>query len=651
MLLLVALLPPRPLGAQERHEHKVLLPNGIEGTLSKGYRVVKGDTVLLGDWRLHLSRPAPLDRTLIGSVELEGRYEQGLRSGNWTFSAKELRTSEEPIVVGYQVVHTASGIEHLVSGPFHEGQATGRWNAVEQRIDKGRPLDTLFHGQYSFSEGRPMGQMSSWSPNISIRGGFGQGGLLDGEWRSTHRMPNGDNVVEVRMYEAGILREHWFERGKSRTVVEYAGIGMPSPSDASEWRVMDLDPDILGLLALTGQAQDALLQDGSKNPAAQSDALLLRTFSVLVHHDGMDIWTLAKGGPPPGPGRIKLKEYAYTEGEAHARDEAVANYAAALELITRSMNEPLTDLGQHAYEEFAYHLAVMAIHKKNLAMLANIMALLEHPLSRFIDRRAFLSARAPLLEYPAEVVYTFKEDQRTKVHAFPPTFLPQGSTVQGLREHLAAVLKDLQSNRRKVDAILDKYRSQSLLVAKEERLVRKRDSLLALYGNTAGREDFNAHHQRLAAPMRDLVLTRFKEYASLDQQGKLDRIDALLACYNEGIDVYNKQVRAPMRIDRVEEIYTRSVWNPHTFTYMDERIKERLYRAYENVLLPLVLTEMGSRLECGKLMPKQQNLEKLYLRMIDLREQDTRGIERQLRRGMDAEEVLRILELQLDLDR
>lgn len=654
-VLSAVVLLPLMLISQERSEVPHTMPWGVKGTLSHGYFLSKGDTVLSGDWRFRASQVDTTDPSIVHGLELRGQCDQGLKTGVWTYSAQDLRTGDRPIVRDHQVVWSATGMEHMVNASFDAGSATGTWQMIERHIGQAGPTDTTSYLQASFSKGLPTGTLHGRIGETSFQGAFAQGGLLHGEWHFEHRMPGGRTVMEFRRYEEGILREHLFEQQGLTVTLQHPGLGLSMASDAMDLKEVGINKDYFELLAFTGNRDSSTEEPPGLSSlpvdslASRSSALLLHGLTALTAHNKRNIWATPCGSEPPAPGLVRMRHFPYSDQEQLARVNAIEAFRECQELVTRFFSDPLTDLARHAYEDVEALHAVMMIHQENIGKLGKVMTVLEHPMSAYTDRRILLPWLIPSLEHPSSVSYWFKDTSRNRDHAFPhlPTDAP--ATAMALEEHLTATRKDLLSIRHKVDLILDRYKGQSLLVEKEEKLVRKRDSLLSLYGNTAGKDDFNPYHERLASGMREMVLTRFKEYAGLDQERKLDHIDGLLACFNEGLDVYQKQLRTPVRIARIDELYTRTIWNPHTFTYMDERIKERIYRAYENVLLPLVMDEMATHVECGKMMNKQQNMVKLYQRMLELREQDTRDIDRQLRRVTDPEDLMRILGLDLNL--
>jgi hypothetical protein len=76
---------------------------------------------------------------------------------------------------------------------------------------------------------------------------------------------------------------------------------------------------------------------------------------------------------------------------------------------------------------------------------------------------------------------------------------------------------------------------------------------------------------------------------------------------------------------------------------MDERVKERVYTAFENYLLPYLLKQIKENISCSKIQKNGENIQTLYDRMLAIRDEDTRDQERALRREKDVDVILQIL--------
>ncbi|MGB3799584.1 MAG: hypothetical protein WA952_07180, partial [Lewinella sp.] len=72
--------------------------------------------------------------------------------------------------------------------------------------------------------------------------------------------------------------------------------------------------------------------------------------------------------------------------------------------------------------------------------------------------------------------------------------------------------------------------------------------------------------------------------------------------------------------------------NNFTATVMEELVKKRLYRAYDERLIPYYLNRVRTQLSCENAATLSAGLESLHLRMLELRMEETDELESRLRR-------------------
>ena len=73
---------------------------------------------------------------------------------------------------------------------------------------------------------------------------------------------------------------------------------------------------------------------------------------------------------------------------------------------------------------------------------------------------------------------------------------------------------------------------------------------------------------------------------------------------------------------------------------MDETVKRRILSAYTNVLIPYYLKNITQGLPCENAPQWIELVNKTYDRMLELREEDTRKMERKLKKEEDPLVVL-----------
>lgn len=641
-----------PTMGQQLYTGPYLWGDSILGEASFQYIVVRADTLMHGPFRFNSVRTEPGDDLHMRSTELIGAHERGTRTGEWTYRAKDLRATSEPSLADFDLVRKTSGKERLIRGSFKAGRAHGAWHAMGRSIADGSAKDTVFAVQCQFNDGMFTGAASGHLGNIRFNGQFSHGGKPDGPWSFTHTLgEDGSTISEVMTYDEGMLVSHTM-------AVPHTSEGTPLELLRTTGRTADAVevPLSEGYFRAIGAGTMDLVAEGNA-PTMGPDTLLIRTRQLMMRAltatgatSSPSIWHALAGTQAVQTPLVRLEHHPLDERERKDVADLARMHRESMAIIDHHLKDPLVDLGKYAYEEVERIHAIMLEYATRMKAMEPMVGMLNDTVAWFIDRDAMLARSMPDISFPESVRYTFKEKMHVVAHAFPSP-LPHGTAnVARLKAHLEEVHRDVVPLGRRSSTILDRYKTQSKLAEEEEKLLALRDSLLILYDEVPKREDRNQYHDMLAGSMRQMVIALFKEYAELDPEEKMERMEGVFNCYREALDAYASQSKIPVRLSKLDETYTRSVWNPYTFTFMEERVKERVYRAYEQVLLPYLLERIRDSVDCGKMGPAHENIAALYRRMEDLREQDTRDLERQLRRVSDPTEVIGILSLQLDLD-
>jgi hypothetical protein len=122
-----------------------------------------------------------------------------------------------------------------------------------------------------------------------------------------------------------------------------------------------------------------------------------------------------------------------------------------------------------------------------------------------------------------------------------------------------------------------------------------------------------------------------------------ERVEELEVCLSELIDLAGIVSQLDTRRGEIDIAYQEDVWNPFTATVMKEDVKKRLTRAYEKQMLPYILQQLENRLSCDNASDIAAMLQDLHARMLALRDEDTRRLERRVRRKDDALEILEMI--------
>lgn len=156
-------------------------------------------------------------------------------------------------------------------------------------------------------------------------------------------------------------------------------------------------------------------------------------------------------------------------------------------------------------------------------------------------------------------------------------------------------------------------------------------------------------HQKLKESHFEGTLEGFhQQYATAaNYEEKIRYIEQMLDLL-ESIETVCKQSGEIFeRYRRIDEAYMENNFNAFTYTNYDVRVKERLYKAGNERLFKYYLDQMlAANKDYKEMKGYLSRIELLQRRMLQLREEDTRAIERKLGNNTQVMTIETLLKLQ-----
>lgn len=626
------------------------LADGTVGQLNYVNAVFLGDTLKHGDFRFQaVEHDADNEQSFI-SVEYAGNYNKGLKDGKWLYRKAVVQKTGEPTVNGYVLQQAVEGEELVISGSFSNGEATDVWVSMRRSIVDGQPADTLEYVTAEFKSGNLKGKAQGYVDQLKFKGAFVEDGLLTGNWEFNGRM-NEKPFKEVRKYEQGYFVEHSIQRAQKAYKLLHPD-QFRAASDAGSWGAKALNAGVISVL----MESNLLLESQSEKERNVQMAIVRTTNEVMdqaLHafgkRNGTDIWAAFDGSEPLGGPKMMVRRFPFSEQEA----EALANSRKKLAQIEQTnqdfFSDPIVDVGRFAYEDVAFSYELLSQYKTVAQKLGEVIEKLQNPSYQYVNRELLFKGMGLTLHFPDSVNYEFDDTLRSRPWLFPW----QGSygflSMHEIDSQLTTIDAQLSQLIKNVDLTLEDYKRESLLSEMEVQIIEARDEAIDLFERKTRVADFNGYHEQLAPHLVTFVMEHFKSYARLSPQEKLEASESVLTCFKDVVQLYEELRKQPLREENLTEIYTRTVWNAYTFTYMDELVKERLFRAYEEELLTAITQDLMDHLSCDNIGTKSKNYAAVYKRMQELREQDTKAEERQLRKSGGVTNLIAIFNFELSL--
>ncbi len=626
----------------------VILADTLEGNVYANYLVNGRDSVLHGEFSFYSTQPVGGIESTFRGTHIKGNYKDGTKHGSWEFSQRQLVPIGEYQLNDYVFQKSSEGLDYRVNGSFRDGKAHGKWKSVKQQIRNGQIQDTLIFIQSEFRNGVPFGRVESTTPELKMTGHLNEDGLLIGNWIFEYVTKG---TSEHRVFSNGVLVQHFFETLDGRVSLLYNGLDM-SLSDDEDWKELDATGIFFEIMEVAHRG-NFYPQSNSMNfdsRIASSNQLMRESLKSLKGSDESDIWAVLPGSEPIEQAKVRLRFYPFEGDEKLQIERSSDLYDEIGKRCEDFFNDPIVDIGRYSYEDVAYYFEVLTVYCDQARNLGGLVEMLLGEEFEYINRSELFPLMKPEIVFPERIEFEFKDSVRFREFHFPVEIEHSNGLISLILEHLEVVNDDLLRIQNDIDKILEKYKKESQLAESEVKLIELRDDIIARFRMEVDTDDYNAYHADLKERVISNVRNDFKRYGERSLDERAEQVDDLVKCFNAYLDLFEAVKKIPLRIAQIEESYTRTLWNPYTFTYMDERVKERVYRAYEQIILPALLDDLNNNLSCSTVENKPGNFVEMYNRMLKIRDQDTKQIERQLRRMTDMNEILELLDIQLTIN-
>lgn len=624
--------------------------NGLTGQVAYDFSVKNKDTILNGNFDFLKSETDSTFENQINGFSITGHFKNGIKEKSWQFSNKVLSPANDIKMEGYHLKYLSNGVENAVDAYFTDGNAHKKWESRKLKIHNSEVTDTLFLSFSNFDNNHFSGDFFAVNPNLRIFGKTDEDGFLHGEWVFDYYGGQNNGVKEIRSFDKGVLIGHIIVKDGNEYEIKHIGLDK-SIDDEGDWESIEVDSEFFDVIFQTnfGKKEKEGQSEFTDNIIQHSSSFLRKSIFSYIKINDNYIWSIIDDTKIQLP-LLKIKKYPYSSDELVQIKEARENISKAKEIVNNYLKDPQVELNKHAYRELALYYEIYSEYIDEIVKLEKVFDLLSLPSYEFINREEIMPYIFEGLEYPSEVTFEFKDEIKQEKVEFPENLKVEDASIKSLAEHVNEILKMLKAKLEIVEPIIERNRKRFEIEDKEKELLLYRDSIKTLFSNTLEDENFNSLHQRYAETIINYSSNQFKEYAKLPIEKRIEKTDKLLNCLLTFIDSYNQFAILQEQKERIKEEYTRVVWNPFTFTDMEETVKERVYNAYNKDLIPFLLSDLNDNITCNKIELRLQNFTKVYEKMMVLRNQDTKEIERALRRVHDAKKIIEILSLELELN-
>ncbi len=618
-----------------------------QGSATFDYYLKKQDTIFDGVFQYdQLSKENT--KRIQSIISYKGEFSKNKLQGEWTYSMKNIESIGEQRAEGFDLISSTSGNEFLLSADFDKDHPKGNWQIIKRDFLTSKPADTLYRSKLKFTKKHVKERFTVDHKNVKIAGSFNNKGLLNGEWKIIHRDQE-QNIIEIRDYEDGAIKKHYFKVNGQKVFVDYLGLDMSKEKSEETWEDVAYDELYVAVLELanisTYQIDES--DDRLDQLASFSTDMIRDAFMEYHQYKDVDIWeSVAKNKVVHfNKNSVSLRRYPFSAQEAEAIDALEDDLLFIKEKLREFEDEEMMEIGEYQYKTLRKTDEIYQLINTRLAQLEKNVSITQSDALEYLKREELDHKIFEEINFPEMINAEFKDEQLKIKTGLPLSFDADNFKLSDLVDFMHKLQQRVASLDAEAQKKLDELLMQTKLNEIEDELIEKKDKALALYAQDTKKDAFNAYHQSAAENAGEFVRDKFRQYASLSLDEKKSRIDEFLACFDAVIDLYHLQSEIPSRLDRIEELYTRTVWNPYTYSDMDETVKKRIFVAYDEILIPFLLEHINKEINCKDIPRNINNFKRLYDRMVELREQDTKDIERQVKKENDPLMLFKLLSI------
>ncbi|WP_324027322.1 hypothetical protein QSV08_05560 [Maribacter sp. BPC-D8] len=625
-----------PMNAQETQTYNGPLQIGkYNGKATYSYKLVENDTVLDGDFTVLRSNLQELLEKQDYSFQFKGAFVDGTANGPWKFQFGEFNSKSQSEVIDYQYRVLVSGIQKSAAGKIKMGKPNGKWTILEEQIENSEISSTLFKSVVSFDNGVPQQNFSINNENYTLVGRFLRDGLAHDEWSLFPS--NGMDQSESWYFKDGILQSIRVDDDNDhKTIQAYKGY-------SGETRVINLDAGYIKALEIQLSQVDVDILHHNSLPE-----LLKQNAARYQEVDGI-LSELGKSEFLP-EFKVKVPYYPLDSSQIRKVDSIVSYYKKANELSESILHNSQLNILRLSDTNTAYQYnTVLQLKENYLKPIQEIVSydslgILEYTSQEQLVNHVFANGM-PKSEMDIEI--QVDSVSSSKSYTIPTTSLTKSSNSN--IENIEAVAKmgydGILAIANEVKETLAQEKRQNELASLEEEIILQNDSLVSFI--IATNDSIPLKYANSLQQIKSFANTTLNDYSKVKSaQNRLIAARSTVKCLDNLNELSSTVSQMPAYKTTIEESYTDRIWNPFMATLMDEDIKKKITSAYSKILEPYFLAEIEQHLSCDIIEDLNNTITATYKKVLELKDQDTKKLERKLKKEKDPVTVLEMLNVQ-----
>ncbi|PIB37737.1 hypothetical protein [Maribacter sp. 4G9] len=615
------------LFAQERSEYEGPFQIGrYTGNARYQYAVLETDTVLDGAFLFQKSNLETLLKEQDSSFTIRGSFNKALAHGPWQFQFGKYTSDSKSEVVDFEYRILVSGTQETASGVLLEGVPNGAWEISIQEVENSEVTKIRFISEFNFEKGVPQQSFKIESDSSALVGRFLRNGLAHDAWTSYGS--NALEVDEVWHFEEGFLKKIDIDTTGEQILV--------FDTEATQYETIPLDDRFL--LLLRYNLQDKVGQGNTISLLSKNREEYQKINGILTNLGSHSFGTNIK---------VKVPLFALDSLQKRTLERTSIHLKKASELSKTIRSNNHLNIIRRTDTDANYLYSVSEkIESEFLDPMKIYAKLYQNQIFEFVEPTT-LEGRI----FPGG-----KPDKSIQVMGYKEPFqLPDadgfnfaGSSLTTLEQISLYAYESMEYIMSQLsDKLSDDVQIQSLkelendLISINTGIEAQIDTLSPML-----LVDYGEAYKNLG----EIANRKLATYAEISNPSeKLDFGQNLKSCLEDLNSLITLVSNFPDKMEEVKSLYTDDIWNPFMATVMEEEVKKRIVEAYTGILIPHFIKSLSETEDCEQFVVIREQIIYTHNRLVDLRNEETRKLERKLKRARTAQEVLKLFQQQIPI--
>ncbi|MCH7400581.1 hypothetical protein ACFOUP_11470 [Belliella kenyensis] len=639
-LISVILIFPSLLIAQEAYEGEYRF-NNLEGYAT--FQLVEGQEGSMlkqGEFRFERKEKDATDNMRFLKTIIAGFYEADKKSGLWDY-LDESHMVEVNDVVDFSIDSELTSNQIRLKANYLNGVPNGSWKFVENEFSGGSLRKKAEAEEFKFNNGDIQGkfQFKSFVGNRThfIRGELNQDGVMHGEWTLVYRQEE-RLISEVRNYENGFLLGLVKRDLNDDEIIEemvyyetIAKLNQVNEGNKIGFRVADQKFGIF--------FNDGFLSDADQYQVQKSGNEFLTNFLVkflqfdpaYVNQDGVLI---------DYPIHTRKFVFELTRSQQKLVEELPGKFDELQKTVSQYKDRNVLRLNRQRSDSLSAVYSFFEFQDIKLTQAKELFDLIRSKEIQYYDLAEIANIGLNFVTEEDKINYTFQDQEKQLVLKYEIGDFENDFLVS-LESYLNQMKDKTREFRIYADAQLSRIQEDSDLVSLEEQIQERKIKVDTLYYDL---DDLDSFSRSLISNVRENIVesqfSRINErYAQAEKFSvKRDEAERMLDLLEELEMQFETIKNISSNWQILDEFYMEETFNPFFNERYEIRFKERLFESGER-LYNHYLKSLREETNYTEIKDWTSKIENLIRRMSELRNEDTRSLERRLNRRSSIERI------------